>query len=382
MTRNARPPAAPREAGMRTPAQVWVVAALAVVCGCGGPRGTVAIDPSAAGVGAPPPLLVASARAPAESSAVYGVARAPLGFARFVVSVPPDRRPGTITWPGPNPDPRTTFVTLQAARLRDETAFVAAIDRELGREGHEGAIVFVHGYNNTFAEGLYRQAQLAYDFALPAVSINFAWPSAAAWDGYPYDKESAVFATDGLSRTLDLVARSEVRGIVVVCHSMGCFLVLESLRIMALRENETFLRRLHAVVMLAPDIDVDIFCARMHEVGPRGIPVYIFASANDQALEASARLHGQRRRVGMITDPAVLADFPVTLIDVTAVKGSDAFGHSTVQTSPVMRALFSGLEDLGPQTIADAVAGRSVVEASIDAVGYATSIALRPRGGP
>ena len=162
----------------------------------------------------------------------------------------------------------------------------------------------MHGYNTTFAEGLYRQAQLAHDFALPATSVNFAWPSSAAWDGYPYDKESAVFATDGLSRTLDLVARSGVHRVVVACHSMGCFLVLETMRIKALRGDEAFLKRLHAVVMLAPDIDVDIFRERMHEIGPRGIPIYIFASSDDRALQLSARLHGGQARVGMITDPS------------------------------------------------------------------------------
>ena len=244
--------------------------------------------------------------------------------------------------------------------------------------GHDEAIVFVHGYNNTFAEGLYRQAQLAHDFALPATSVNFAWPSAAAWNDYPYDKESAIFATEGLSRTLDLVARSSVDRVVVACHSMGCFLVLETMRIKALRGDEAFLKRLHAVVMLAPDIDVDIFRERMHEIGYRGIPIYIFASSGDRALQLSARLHGGQARIGMITDPAALADLPVTVVDVTAVKGNDAYGHNTLQTSPLMSALFNGLEDFGPQTISDAVADPSVVEASVDAVGQATTIALRP----
>ena len=150
------------------------------------------------------------------------------------------------------------------------------------------------------------------------------------------------------------------------------------MRIKALRGDESFLERLHAVVMLAPDIDVDIFRERMHEIGYRGIPIYIFASSGDRALQLSARLHGGRARIGMITDPAALADLPVTVVDVTAVKGNDAHGHSTVQTSPLMSALFNGLEDFGPQTVSDAVADPSVVESSVDAVGQATAIALRP----
>ena len=150
------------------------------------------------------------------------------------------------------------------------------------------------------------------------------------------------------------------------------------MRIKALRGDERFLGRLHAIVMLAPDIDVDIFRERMHEIGYRGIPIYIFASSGDQALQLSARLHGGGARIGMITDPSALSDLPVTVIDVTAVKGNDAYGHSTVQTSPLMTALFNGLEDLGPKTVSDAVADPSVIEASVDAVGHATAIALRP----
>ena len=358
--------------------RLGVLATLAFTSGCAGPRGAVSIDPAAVGTGAAAPVLVASARAPAEGSAVFGSGRAPLSFARFAVSVPPDREPGSVTWPGREADPRTDFVTLEAARLRDGEAFVAAIDRELGRKRNDEAIVFVHGFNNTFAEGLYRQAQLAHDFALPAVSVNFAWPSAAAWNGYPYDKESAIFATEGLSRTLDLVASSSADGVVVACHSMGCFLLIETMWMKALRGDDAFLERLRAVVMFAPDINVEVFRERMHDVGHPGIPIYVFASSGDRALQLSARLHGGQARLGMITDPAALADLPVTVVDVTHVKGADAQGHSTVQTSPLMSALFNGLEDFGPQTFSDAVADPSLVEASVDAVGEATTIALRP----
>lgn len=309
---------------------------------------------------------------------IYGSTRAPLSFSRFVVSVPPEREPGSITWPGRNVDPRTEFVTLEADHLHDGPAFIAAVNRELDIAKHDETIVFVHGYNTNFAEGLYRQAQLDHDFALPATAVNFAWPSAAVGKDYPYDKESAVLATEGLSRTLDQIARSDVRHVVVACHSMGCFLVLETLRNKALSGDFAFLKRLHAVIMLAPDIDVDLFRARIHEIGPNGVPIYVFASGDDRALQFSARLHGGRPRVGMITDASAFADLPVTVLDVTAVKGSDAHGHSKVQTSPAMIALFNGLEDFGSRAISDAVADPSVIEASVEAVGRATAIVLRP----
>ena len=135
--------APPASAGRRGPIRLGLLAALALACGCAGPRGAVSIDPAAAGTGAAVPVLVASARAPVAGPAVFGPGRAPLSFARFVVSVPPEREPGSVSFPGRVVDPRTEFVTLEAARLRDGKAFVGAIDRELGGPGHDEAIVFV-----------------------------------------------------------------------------------------------------------------------------------------------------------------------------------------------------------------------------------------------
>lgn len=356
----------------------WLAAVLALVlvAGCAGPRGAVTLDPGLAGVGSEVPVLVASARAPAAAPAVYGPERAPLSFSRFVVSVPPDRKPGSIAWPGGVVDPRKDFVTLSEEPIGGNRAFVGAINRAVAQAGRNEVIVFVHGYNTTFAEGLYRQSQLAHDFALPAVSVNFSWPSGAKWDRYPYDKESAVIAAADMSRTLALVARSSATDVVVACHSMGCFLTLESLREMSLRHDRELLKRLKAVVMLAPDIDIDLFRARLHEIGAQNIPMYVFASRRDQALRLSARLHGGRPRVGMITDPTILADLPVTVIDVSAVRANKR--HSTLQTSPLLSALFQGLDDFGMDAISSTLADRSLVATTIAVAGQASAIALRP----
>lgn len=146
----SRPSSVRRSRSWRSaPIRLAPFAVLALAAGCS--RGVVAIDPTALGAGSPRPVLVASVRAPATGPAVYGSSRAPLSFARFLLSVPPERERGSVTWPGPVINPRTDFVTLTAARLRDGEAFAAAISRQLGDTGHYEAIVFVHGYNNTFA---------------------------------------------------------------------------------------------------------------------------------------------------------------------------------------------------------------------------------------
>jgi esterase/lipase superfamily enzyme len=47
-------------------------------------------------------------------------------------------------------------------------------DAGLDAAGAREAVVFVHGYDNTFAEGLYRQVQMHHDCALPDLAINSA----------------------------------------------------------------------------------------------------------------------------------------------------------------------------------------------------------------
>ncbi len=45
-------------------------------------------------------------------------------------------------------------------------------------------MVFVHGFNNTFADGLHRTAQIRHDFEIPGVAVHYAWPSAGNALGY------------------------------------------------------------------------------------------------------------------------------------------------------------------------------------------------------
>jgi esterase/lipase superfamily enzyme len=284
-----------------------------------------------------------------------------------------------VTFPRRQPaDPRTDYVVVSAQRLADENAFVQAINRETAAAGSSGreAALFVHGFNTNFAEGVYRQAQLSHDHDVAGPSIHFAWPSAAITADYAYDRESALFSRDGLEAAIEALARANVASYNLVAHSMGAFLLMETLRGMA-REGNPALAKLNAVVLISPDIDIDVFRRQARPVIARGIPIFAIVSTRDRALLVSAFIRGETRRVGSIASPEELGDVAVTVIDVSNVDSADSLGHFAVATSPALISLFRGLRAQGVD-----VFGRpestNIIENSITIIQEGTQAVLAP----
>jgi esterase/lipase superfamily enzyme len=360
------------------------VAAVLASCfalGACGPRGEFTFMPEAAEIGAVETVLVVTDRAAGPGQPLYGAERAEtLSFSRFNVSVPPDRVEGSVTFPRRQPaDPRTDYVVVSAQRFADEAAFIQAVDREAAAGGPGGggeAVLFVHGFNTNFAEGIYRQAQLMHDHGVEGASIQFAWPSAAITTDYAYDRESALFSRDGLEAAIEALARARVERYNLVAHSMGSFLLMETLRGMA-REGNPALAKLNAVVLISPDIDIDVFRRQARPVIARGIPIFAIVSSRDRALLVSAFIRGDTRRVGSIASPEELGDVAVTVIDVSNVDSADTLGHFAVATSPALINLFRGLRSQGVD-----VFGRpdstNIIENSITIIQEGTLAVLAP----
>jgi len=355
--------------------------ALGVLAACS-ERGSIVIYPEAEGVGTTHPVLVATTRLASDGAEVFARGRSDdLSFARFAISVPPVREPGTVVFPASlPPDPSTDFVTLSAQRLGGPAAFRAAANAIMRAPGAtREATIFSHGFNNTFAEGLYRQVQMREDFGMPGLSVHYAWPSAGLLSGYARDRESAIFARDGLEEVIDLVASTEAQRIVVAAHSMGALVAMETLRQMGLRRSPA-LGRVQSVVLMNPDLDIDVFRRQMDVLAPAGVPVYVFVSSGDRALRASSLLRGDSARLGSITDIEALAGLPVTVIDLSTVddNASDALGHMAVATSPSMIALISGMRDLGSDIMADELRNPTLFEGTVNVVQGATKLVLDP----
>ena len=361
------------------------IAAVLLIIGLAacGPRGQLVVHPPAAEVGAVIPIHVASARSPDGGTNAFAADRASgPSFSRFEVSVPPDRRPGTVTFPRAlPPDPRTDFLTVSARGLGGESGLVAALNAELAPlpRAEREVFVFTHGFNTNFSEGLYRQAQMAQDFGTGGASVHFSWPSAAAVAAYAYDRESAIFARDALAATLRAVARSNAERIVVAAHSMGALVMMEALRSLALEDARAVFARLQAIVLMNPDLDIDVFRGQVAALDRFDTPVYVFFNSQDRALRASAILRGGGERLGSVRDLATVQALEVTLIDTGAFNdGDDALGHFAVATSPTMIALIRGMDRIGAAVFEDAANRPNPVEATLNVVQGVGEAVLTP----
>ncbi len=358
-----------------------LTACLAASCGA---RGSITVDPAAATVGAVQPIYAATSRTASEGADLFGRERAEvLGFARFDVAVPPDREPGTLSFPDDLPaDPRTDYLTAEAVRLAGDRAVLAAIDAGLARQAGERRIfVFVHGFNTNFAEGIYRQAQMMHDFDTPALGVHYSWPSAADARLYAYDRDSAFFARDGLDRLLRLLAQSRADRIVLVGHSMGAQVSPEALRQMAMVGAPQFFAKLTAVALLSPDVDVDLFRSEVRPLATMDIPWFIFVSSHDRALRVSSLLRGRTERLGSLIDPAELAGVDVTVVDMSGVSGGDALNHSVVASSPVMISLVQGMARYGPTIIDEERANVGLAATTASVVQSVTEVVVSPLAG-
>ncbi len=344
-----------------------------------GQRGVVTVDPVARNVGSVQEIFIGTTRAFDPEIGSFGSRRSPdLSLARLDVSVPPDRQLGEIRWPrkGRPADPRTDFVTAEQVIFSDGPEFRRDLSSALRRNGKPRVTLFVHGFNNTFAEGTYRIAQLSHDLAREGVIVHYSWPSLAQPLGYVHDRDSALYARDGLEKLIAEVVAAGAREVIVVGHSMGALLLVETLRQIDIRDPGRLNRVLDGVVLLSPDIDLDVFHAQAATFEQLPQPFLIFTSQRDRALRLSAIITGQPDRLGNLTDINEVGDLPVRLIDATAF--SSGSGHFTIGDSPELIYLISQISSV-QEAFSDDNSGRvGLLPGIVLTARSATAIVVKP----
>lgn len=291
-----------------------------------------------------------------------------LSYERYGFSVPESRNGSTIVYPATKPDPRRQYVVTKRERLMDQ-AFIDTVTRSAGFNGT--VAIFVHGYNYSYQEALFLTAQMAADAKTIGLPILFSWPSAASVLGYVADRDAALYSRrelDGLLQSL--AATPKVKNILVLGHSMGGFLTMETVRQLKLQGRLDVLAKLE-VVLAAPDIDVDVFRSQLRDIGRMQTPITLLVAKADGALAVSSLIGGERPRVGRldIDDPVVQKAAQaghVRIIDISSVQSSDGLGHDRYATLARFERQFSRAQ--GSSTSAANSIGAFVFDAAGAAV--------------
>ncbi|MGL4727271.1 MAG: alpha/beta hydrolase [Bosea sp. (in: a-proteobacteria)] len=315
-----------------------------LVSGCAGERKDV-FAPLGQGSSNAKPLhmLVATTRGRATNQAELfsGERGQLLSLAEISISVPPAsaRQIGEVQWPKSMPgNPETDFVVTATDTLNPVTVR-ERLRQRLKQQGHGRVLLFVHGYNNKFADAVFRFAQISHDSGAPSLPILFTWPSRASALAYGYDKESANYSRDSLELAIRaLFAEPSVKEIDILAHSMGNWVTLESLRQMAIRDGK-LPAKIKNVMLAAPDVDVDVFGMQIARMGKPRPRFTLFASQDDRALAFSRRIQGGIDRLGQVDvakEPlrSELAAQGVEVLDLTSLKGADSFNHGKFAESP------------------------------------------------
>lgn len=326
---------------------------ISMLFGCAADRNVIGIDnprvPAASVEGATrEKIFIVSTRQATDTTGVlFSAQRAStVGLASVDVSIPPTHVLGelerAVQMP---PDPRTEFAVVDPTAFTTEQAFISAVNAELAKrpKGERDLLVFIHGFNNTTSDAVLRSAQFANDSGYEGVFVLFSWASAGKLSRYVYDMNSALVARHLFAETNSILLRTQAESYDIFAHSMGGFLLMESIRD-AVKDNKLNKSgKLQNVVLASPDIDMDLFRAHMSVIGSSLANFYVLLSENDRALAFSRVIGGGVPRVGA-ANAEELADLGVTVIDLTKIDDSSSGSHSKFAGSPeVVQLLGNGM---------------------------------------
>lgn len=274
----------------------------------------------------------------------YGSARSPglgataLACGQCDVSIPFRHVVGEIErpslWRLEFSEKPTQHVTVLSVQPMSKPAFAKLLQTEVGRTASKSVLLFVHGFNVTFADAAYRTAQMKFDLMFDGAAVMYTWP---APKNYVECEGNAVWTRPHLLAFLiDYLHRSGAQQIHLIAHSMGTRVLTDALSELV-QLPDANRPRYNQIILAAPDIDAAVF---KQQIAPRIVKtaerISIYASSNDWALAASKAVHNYPRLGESGESIAVFPEYPkIEVVDTTAID-EGLLGHSYYGDSPLI----------------------------------------------
>ena len=222
--------------------------------------------------------------------------------------------------------------------------------------GNSDVLLFVHGFNYSFDESLEITLRLVERTGIRAVPVAYSWPSQAKISAYGSDYDRNEWTIDHLQALIAELVEALPPGAVlhIVAHSMGNRAVLWALTRLRLPDD-----RLGQLIMIAPDVDTEIFADLVLRSGAF-VRRTLYVSRHDLALQASGWLRSSTPRAGDARKQFVVIK-EMDTIDASPLKAGVA-GHSIYDYSQLM------FDDIGAVLRDKPVAERALTACTVKSI--------------
>ncbi len=218
------------------------------------------------------------------------------------------------------PDEKIELVDIEEASLEKLGREIKSLpDKE-----HGNLVLYIHGYNIDFEKSCRRGALLKRALGLEERLLLFSWPADGNMLKYTWDEADLVWSVPHIARFLEQVISDTGEGKVdVVAHSLGARGIVQALVPLSYRTNDRLI--LNELVLIAPDIDTDIFRQELNQLKRVVRRITVYVSENDKALKLSQEVHGYPR-LGQAGEYLEIFD-EVESIDISAISTRRFSGH-------------------------------------------------------
>lgn len=155
-------------------------------------------------------------------------------------------------------------------------------------------VIFVHGYSYDLERGCDRAAEAQRILVGEATILLLTWPSNGRPTDYSSDRKDLEWSIPFLQEMLrELTGRLGAGNVQVLAHSLGSKGIMEAL--VGLAEEGVDEPLMSQLVLLAPDVDSEVFLERLPELSRLSGDITLYASSNDTPLKFSRKVNGSPR---------------------------------------------------------------------------------------
>lgn len=253
-----------------------------------------------------------------------------LAYGICEVTIPSTHVPGNLESPSwlhfeYYPDPEK-HVVLKSVQPLERDPFYVKLTAAVTASPTKEAVVFIHGYENSFENAARQTAQLVRDAHFEGAPILYSWASKGRVFAYTEDEDTVQWTAFHLRDFLEEVAqRSHAKKIHLIAHSMGNRALASALQMIASRRDPKASPPFDQVILAAPDIGADTLNLFAREIRPMAERLTLYASENDDALLLSKFIHGAVRAGQKSAYLLVVSG--IDTVDASAVR-TDFLGHA------------------------------------------------------